>query len=234
MDGILEERGLHPFGNADFLFQHVPMKSISDCRLYGILDTGYCAPAAMPAMLSAMLRGGIDIVQLRAKDLSPDRILELARELHPLSLAAGVPFIINDHPSLAAEAGVEGAHVGQDDLSVSEARRLAGAGRIVGLSTHSLAQVQGALESRPDYIGFGPLFSTATKPDYTPIGMADIAAAHRLASFPIFCIGGIKRENLPAVITAGARRAVIVSGILNDAEPERYIRDCTGMLTATA
>ncbi|HWB05295.1 MAG TPA: thiamine phosphate synthase [Verrucomicrobiales bacterium] len=210
------------------------MKSISDCRLYGILDTGYCAPAAMPAMLSAMLRGGIDIVQLRAKDLSPDRILELARELHPLSLAAGVPFIINDHPSLAAEAGVEGVHVGQDDLSVSEARRVAGEGRIVGLSTHSLAQVQGALESRPDYIGFGPLFSTATKPDYTPIGMADIAAAHRLASFPIFCIGGIKRENLPAVITAGARRAVIVSGILNDAEPERYIRDCTGMLTATA
>jgi thiamine-phosphate pyrophosphorylase len=210
------------------------MKPLSDCRLYGILDSGYCAPAAMPAVLAAMLRGGIDIVQLRAKALPPDRILELARELHPLSLAAGVPFIINDHPSLAAEAGVEGVHVGQDDLSVSEARRLAGAGRIVGLSTHSLAQVQAALQSDPDYIGFGPLFSTATKPDYTPIGTQDIAEAHRLAPFPVFCIGGIKRENLRAVITAGARRAVIVSGILADPEPENYVRDCTVLLRISA
>src|SRR5688572_33477098 len=116
------------------------MKSISACRLYGILDTGYCAPDAMPAMLASMLRGGIDVVQLRAKDLPPDRILELARLLHALSAAAGVPFIINDHPALAAEAGVEGTHVGQDDLSVDEARRLAGQGKIVGFSTHSLAQ----------------------------------------------------------------------------------------------
>jgi thiamine-phosphate pyrophosphorylase len=201
------------------------MKPLFQCRLYGILDTGYCAPAAMPAMLADMIRGGIDIVQLRAKDLPPDRIVELARLLHPLSLEAGIPFILNDHPSLVAEAGVEGAHVGQDDLSVPEARKLAGKGAIVGLSTHSLAQAEAALQSRPDYIGFGPLFSTPTKPDYTPIGLEDIAEVHRRVDLPVFCIGGIKRENLPVVIAAGARRVVIVSGILLAEDPEAYVRE---------
>lgn len=206
------------------------MKSIADCRLYGILDTGYCTPDHMPAMLAAMLRGGVDVVQLRAKHLAPDRILELARSLHPLSSAAGVPFIINDHPALTAEAGVEGAHVGQDDLSVAEARRLAGPGKIIGLSTHSLAQAEAAAAQQPDYIGFGPLFATPTKPDYVPIGMSDISEVHRRVSLPIFCIGGIKRENLPAVLAAGARRVVIVSGILLAENAEHYTRDCSALL----
>ncbi len=209
------------------------MKSLRDCYLYGILDTGYCEPDAMHAMLEAMLRGGIDIVQLRAKDLSPDRILELARGLHPLSREKGVPFIINDHPALGAEAGVEGVHVGQDDLSVAEARRLAGAGKIVGLSTHSLAQATAAVDSAPDYIGFGPLFATLTKPDYVPIGTEDIAAVHRQVDLPVFCIGGIKKENLPAVLEAGARRVVIVSGILTAPEPAGYVQECVAFLASS-
>jgi thiamine-phosphate pyrophosphorylase len=206
------------------------MKSLTDCRFYGILDTGYCEPGTMPAILQAMLRGGVDIVQLRAKGWSPDRVLELSRELHPISAAGGIPFIINDHPSLCAEAGVEGAHVGQDDLTVVEARALAGAGKLIGLSTHSLAQAEAAQAVQPDYIGFGPLFATQTKPDYVPIGIEDIAAVHRRVSLPIFCIGGIKRENLPGVIAAGARRAVIVSGILCAENPEAYCRDCAALL----
>ena len=206
------------------------MKSITRCRLYGILDTGYCAPESMPAMLAVMLRGGVDIVQLRAKQLPPDRILELARALHPLSFEAGVPLVINDYPALSAEAGVEGAHVGQEDMSVAEARRLAGQGRIIGLSTHSLAQAEAAAAQEPDYIGFGPLFATPTKPDYAPIGIAEIAEVHRRVSLPVFCIGGIKRENLPGVIAAGARRAVIVSGILLAEKPEAYARDCAALL----
>ncbi len=206
------------------------MRAITACRLYGILDTGYCRPDAMPEMLAAMIRGGIDIVQLRAKDLPPDRIAELARGLHPLSRSAGVPFIINDHPSLAAEADVEGTHVGQDDISVAAARRLAGPGKLVGLSTHSLAQAAAAAASGPDYIGFGPLFATPTKPDYTPIGISDIAAVHEFVRIPVFCIGGIKPENLSGVIAAGARRAVIVSGILCADDPEACVRQCRRQL----
>lgn len=184
----------------------------------------------MQGMLRAMLRGGVDIVQLRAKGWAADRILELARELHPVSAAGGIPFIINDHPSLCAEAGVEGAHVGQDDLTVAEARSLAGPGKIIGLSTHSPAQAEAAIAAAPDYIGFGPLFATQTKPDYIPIGMEDIAAVHRRVPLPIFCIGGIKRENLPGVIAAGARRVVIVSGILCADNPEAYASDCAALL----
>jgi thiamine-phosphate pyrophosphorylase len=207
------------------------MKPISDCRLYGILDTAYCNPAAMPAMLAAMLRGGIDIVQLRAKDLANDRIVELARALHPQTAAAGVPFIVNDYPALAAEAGVEGAHVGQEDMGIAEARRMAGPGKIIGLSTHSVAQATAAAAAGPDYIGFGPLFATPTKPDYTPIGVDQINEVHRRVTMPVFCIGGIKRENLALVAASGARRVVIVSGILNANDPEAYVRECAGMLT---
>lgn len=209
------------------------MKAISDCLLYGILDTGYCPAGNMPAMLAAMLKGGIGAVQLRAKGWAPDRVLELARELHPVSSAAGVPFIINDHPSLAAEAGVEGAHVGQDDLSVASARKLAGPGRLIGLSTHSVAQAVAAESAGPDYIGFGPLFATKTKPDYVPIGVEEIAQVHQLVHLPIFCIGGIKRENLGQVMAAGARRVVIVSGILCAEDPEHYTRDCVTQLSGS-
>ena len=86
----------------------VEMRTLDQCKLYGILDTGYCAPERMGAMLEQMIAGGVEIVQLRAKGMDPDRIGELARELHPLSRAAGVPFMINDHPELVGETGVDG------------------------------------------------------------------------------------------------------------------------------
>ena len=208
------------------------MHPISSALLYGILDTGYCPPDAMPAMLRAMLAGGIRIVQLRAKDQPAHRVLALARALHPISRAAGVPFIINDHPQLVPEAGVEGAHVGQDDMSVAAARALAGPGKIIGLSTHTVAQAIDAAAQQPDYIGFGPLFATQTKPDYPPIGTADIREIHTRLTLPIFCIGGIKKENLPAVLAAGARRAVIVSGILTAPHPRAYTAECITLLHA--
>ncbi len=143
------------------------------------------------------------------------------------------PFILNDHPELVLESEADGAHVGQDDTSVAEARKLAGEHAIIGKSTHSLAQAVAAQEERPDYIGFGPLFATPTKPDYAPIGLQDIRAVHQLVALPIFCIGGIKRENLPGVVAAGARRVVIVSGILQATDPQAYCEDCRHVL-ATA
>ena len=99
-------------------------------------------------------------------------------------------------------------------------------------ATHSVRSPSPAV-AQPDYIGFGPLFSTPTKPDYVPIGMADIAEVHRRVSLPVFCIGGIKRENLPRVIAAGARRAVVVSGILTAEDPEAYTAACGRLLRAT-
>lgn len=205
-------------------------QNLADRRLYGILDLGYCEANKAVETTRAMLAGGIQILQLRAKNLAPAEILPLAQNLAPLCREAGVPFLLNDHPELVGPSGADGVHVGQDDQSVAEARRLIGPGKLIGLSTHSPAQARAAFEQKPDYIGFGPLFSTPTKPDYTPIGTADIAEVHRDAPLPIFCIGGIKRENLPQILAAGVQRVVIVSGILQAVDISAYCAECLGFL----
>lgn len=187
--------------------------------LYGILDLGYVAPQHAATMAEALLQGGADILQLRAKGLPDSEIAAIAREVLPLCRAAGVPFIINDYPRIAATVGADGVHIGQDDGSIDVARSIVGPGAIVGKSTHSIAQAVNAAAEKPDYIGFGPLFATPTKPDYTPIGIEEIARVHELVSCPVFCIGGIKPHNLDEVLSRGAGRVVIVSGLLQADNP---------------
>ena len=202
------------------------LDQIQQAKLYGILDLGYVAPSECERVTQEMLHGGVQIIQLRAKKLPKENIVPLARRIAPICRDLGVPFILNDHPELVSDCDADGVHVGQDDLGVAQARALAGEGKIVGLSTHSLAQATQAVAQSPDYIGFGPLFSTPTKPDYIAIGTDDIHAVHQIVPLPIFCIGGIKRENLPQVLSAGARRVVIVSGILQAENIAGYTREC--------
>lgn len=206
------------------------MKPIADCRLYGIIDTGYVSRENLASMTACLLKGGVDILQLRAKKESKEEILRIALELSPLCRDAGIPFILNDHPELVREAGAAGAHVGQEDLPVAEARKMAGPGALIGKSTHSLEQAVAAASEKPDYIGFGPLFATPTKPDYTPIGTGEINEAHRLIGFPVFCIGGIRLSNLPTVLAAGARRVVIVSDLLLAPDPASHTAACKALL----
>jgi thiamine-phosphate pyrophosphorylase len=158
----------------------------------------------------ALITGGVDILQLRAKKTPKPEILALAKELAPLAAAAGVPFVINDFPEIAAACNAPGCHLGQDDGSLPETP-------ITGRSTHSLEQAETAAAEGADYIGFGPLYATQTKPGRPPIGLEDIAEVHRRLpdGFPIFCIGGIDpKTTLPEVVAAGARRVVIVSALL--------------------
>jgi len=198
------------------------MRAISECRLYGIVDLGYVARERIWEMTALMLKGGVDIVQLRAKNSTEADIEEMAAELLPLTKAEGAPFIINDFPEIALRVGADGVHVGQDDRSVWDARNVLGPDKIVGKSTHSLDQARAAAKEPVDYIGFGPLFATPTKPEYVPIGLEDIATVHRDVSLPIFCIGGIKWENAWRVLEAGASRLVIVSGILTAGDVVDY------------
>lgn len=208
------------------------MRPLEECLLYGILDLGYCPEERLLAVAEAMANGGVDIIQLRAKAFRPDAIARMGRLLAPLMREREIPFVINDHPELVDIIGADGAHVGQDDLAVAQARSLMPDQKILGLSTHSIGQAVEAAACAPDYIGFGPLFATPTKPDYQAIGCAGIADAHRLVSLPIFCIGGIKRENVDAVIDAGALRVVIVSGILQADDIPAYCRDVKDRLVA--
>lgn len=205
---------------------------LSRCRLYGILDLGYVEAARARDTARAMIDGGVDVIQLRAKNVRPETRKTVAREVHAITHPANTPLVINDYPQLAREIDAEGVHVGQDDLSVADARAIVGEERFVGKSTHSLAQATAAATEGADYIGFGPLFATPTKPDYAPIGMADVARAHKLVDLPIFCIGGIKLENLPQIIAAGARRVVIVSGLLQANDIAEYARSAKALLVA--
>jgi thiamine-phosphate pyrophosphorylase len=213
---------------------HTQEFNLSARRLYGILDLGYVTSENAAPTALAMLEGGVEILQLRAKILPRSEIPQIARPLAAICRDHAVPFVLNDHPDLVEECEADGAHVGQDDMTVAEARALAGEGKIIGLSTHSPTQARAAVDQSPDYIGFGPLFATPTKPDYTPIGTADILAVHKQVQLPIFCIGGIKRENLPAVLKCGARRVVIVSGILQAPDIQAYCRECVELLKRTA
>ncbi len=206
------------------------MKPLSQCLLYGIVDTGYVSRESLGTMTQSLLQGGVDLLQLRAKKSSPQEFLTIARPLARLCHDAGVPFLLNDHPELVIEVGADGAHVGQEDLSVAEARRLAGPGAFIGKSTHSLEQALAAAAELPDYIGFGPLFATPTKPDYTPIGTELIQTLHSTLSLPIFCIGGITLSNLPQVLHAGARRVVIVSDLLKALDPCTQTAACKALL----
>ncbi len=213
------------------------MKSITDCRLYGIVDLGYVQPDRMEEVTRQMCEGGVDVLQLRAKGASDLEIEDLARQIAPITEAAGVPLIINDFPELVPAVGAQGAHVGQDDLPAADARWRAGralAGEvprvIIGKSTHSVAQALAAQEAGADYIGFGPLFATPTKPGRPAIGLDAIRKVHELVSIPIFCIGGIKLENLMEVIAAGAKRVVIVSGILQAPDVAGYCRSAKALL----
>lgn len=185
-------------------------------QLYAIVDLGYVKPENAVAAAKALLAGGADILQLRAKGHAVEEIEGLARLILPLCREAAVPFVVNDYPEIAARVGSDGVHIGQDDGSLAAVREIVGAQMIVGRSTHSPEQAKTALAEGFDYIGFGPLFPTPTKAGRPGIGMENIPAvqAEVGSRIPVFCIGGIKRANLPEVIAAGAKNAVIVSDLL--------------------
>jgi thiamine-phosphate pyrophosphorylase len=201
-------------------------------RLYGILDLSYVEVPDASAVAEAMVKGEVDLIQLRGKEKSMDELVRLAAAIHEITSRASVPLIVNDHAGIAAKVPVEGVHVGQDDDSVAIAREKAGRELFVGKSTHNLQQAIAAQREGADYVGFGPIFATPTKPDYQPIGLRDVKQVHLDVTLPIFCIGGIKLENLPELIAAGARRVAIVSGILKAPDIAKYARACKKLLTS--
>ncbi len=193
--------------------------TLAACRLYGIVDMGYTQPEEVEAKTAALLAGGVRILQLRAKKYGLEQIAEFARRMQPLCREAGAIFVLNDYPELAAELKADAVHVGQDGGALAEVRRIVGEGVLVGRSTHSPEQALAAYAEGADYIGFGPLFPTGTKPGRPSIGLQDVAAVQaQLGDFPMFCIGGINGDTLPQVLAAGARRVVIVSWLLGQAD----------------
>ena len=203
---------------------------LSRSRLYAILDLGYAEPHRAKDVAQELVASGVDLLQLRAKNYLAGEIEKLGRELREITQRHGVPLIINDHAEIARDLGAEGLHLGQDDMSIAHARQIVGAGCAIGKSTHSIGQAIRAFYEGADYIGFGPVFATPTKPDYPPIGLTEIEKVHEAVRIPIFCIGGIKLDNLPEVIEAGARRVVIVSALLQAPDLPAYARAVKDLL----
>jgi thiamine-phosphate pyrophosphorylase len=206
------------------------MRTLDECRLYGIIDLGYVEELNLARVAEQMIEGGVDLIQLRGKGKSLDELVGHAAKLHELTARSSTPLIVNDHAEIASRIPVEGVHVGQDDDSIEVARRKAGRSVLIGKSTHSFEQALAAQREGADYIGFGPIFATPTKPDYAPIGLADIRRVHAEVSLPIFCIGGINIDNLQSVIDAGAKRVVMVSALLKAHSSVDYARCATDML----
>ena len=192
------------------------MERLTACRLYGIVDLGYTPEYQLIHVTKKLLEGGLGILQLRAKNHAPEHIERMGRQLAPLCREYGCLFIINDYPEIALSTGADGVHLGQDDGELAPVRAMLGANALIGRSTHSPEQALGGFREGADYIGFGPLFPTDTKPGRQAIGLEHIAGmqAQLPEDFPVFCIGGINQATLPAVLDAGARRAVIVSWLL--------------------
>lgn len=203
----------------------------SDSRLYGIVDLGYVRPEEAENTTRTLLCGGIRILQLRAKGVEPATVETLARRMQPLCREAGAVFVLNDYPEMAARIGADAVHVGQDAGSLAAVRAIVGKDMLIGRSTHSPEQALAAVAEGADYIGFGPLFPTGTKPGRPSIGLQDIAAVQeKLGDFPMFCIGGINGTTLPSVLQAGARRVVIVSWLLQQPDPATAARDIISRL----
>jgi thiamine-phosphate pyrophosphorylase len=189
-------------------------QALAAARLYAIIDLAYVEETDAAAAAAAVLDGGVGVLQLRAKGVAPAGLVPLARRIGSMAADAGVPFLINDHPELAAAVPGAGVHMGQDDGPIARARGIVGPGRLIGRSTHGVAQAVEAAAEGADYIGFGPLFATPTKPGRPAIGLGDIAEVQRRVPIPVFCIGGINASTLPGVLAAGALRVVVVSALL--------------------
>ena len=177
------------------------------------------------AFLEAAIRGGVDIVQLRMKDASDEDVLAAGRRFRRVCATHDVLLIVNDSPELAAAAGADGVHLGQDDASVAEARAVLGEERLIGRSTHTPAQIDAANgDSGADYIGVGPVHETPTKPGRPAVGLELVRYAAAHATLPFFTIGGITGENVAAVRHAGARRIAVVRALTEAADPEAAAR----------
>jgi thiamine-phosphate pyrophosphorylase len=204
--------------------------NLQNARLYGIIDLGYIQQPNAARVVEQMIEGGVDLIQLRGKNKPLKELADLAAKLHELTAKSSTPLIVNDHSEIASRVPVEGVHVGQDDDSIEVARQTTARDILIGKSTHSIEQACAAQREGADYIGFGPIFATPTKPDYVPIGLADIRRVHAEVMLPIFCIGGINIDNLQSVIDAGAKRVVMVSALLNAHSIVDYARCATDML----
>lgn len=178
----------------------------------------------MVEFLPAVLRGGVDVVQLREKDLDGDVQLATARLMVPICREFGVPFIMNDSPELALAAGADGVHVGQEDVPVAHCREVLGSEAIVGLSTHSRHEFDDALGQDATYLSAGPIVATPTKPGRSGTGTSYALECQARSDRPVFITGGVNVDNVASLVESGLRHFVVVRALTESRTPESSAR----------
>jgi thiamine-phosphate pyrophosphorylase len=204
---------------------------LSSARLYLVAGA---APGGGPLgeVLEGAIAGGVDVFQLREKDLPDEQLLDAAAVAREACERAGALFIVNDRPELALAAGADGVHVGQDDMPVGEVRALVGCDALVGLSTHARDEIDAADPGVVDYIGVGPVFETPTKPGRAAVGFDLVRYAAARARVPFFAIGGLDAGNLDQAIAAGARRVCVLRAVGEATDPQAAARALATRLDA--
>ena len=187
-------------------------------------------------LLDAAIAGGAGIVQLREKELGDEDLVAAAAPFRAAADRGGALFVLNDRPDLVAACGADGVHVGQDDMPVAEARRIAGADALVGLSSHAEEEIVAACaaegDDRADQLSVGPVWETPTKEGRPATGLGLVEFAAREATIPWFAIGGVDADTVGEVAAAGARRAVVVRAIRDAPDPEAATRTLSDALSA--
>lgn len=195
------------------------MKPLAECRLYTFVDTAYLHGRPAAEVARQLCDGGSDLIQLRAKDASPEEVLRLAEEIQPVIRAAGAGLVINDHLDIAEQVGADICHLGQEDFfdgGFTHVSQLPRKTRIaIGLSTHAPLQAARAIAAGADYVAIGPIYATGTKPTAKPVTLEYVRWAAAEVKLPWYAIGGVNLQTIDAVLAAGARRICVVSAILN-------------------
>ncbi len=195
---------------------------IEDKKLYLVTNSDkFATEDDFLDAVALALQGGVDVLQLREKNMSAKKVLELGKKLKLLCSEYGAIFIVNDRIDIAAVLDADGVHLGQDDLDVKSAREILGKDKIVGISTHAPEQALKAVADGADYIGVGPVFATPTKEGRIPVGLDYVKWASENIDIPAFAIGGIDEENIDEVLNAGAKRVAVVRAIINAKSPQK-------------
>lgn len=196
----------------------------SSLRLYLVADPDGTR-GEFSSSVEAALRGGVTIVQLRGKSLTDEVLIQQAHVLRELCTQSGAAFIVNDRVDIALASGADGVHLGVDDMPIESARSLGGSSFIIGYSPETDDQIRSAADRGADYLGIGPVFGTASKPDAgDELGLAEFARRIALTRLPTVGIGGVSASNARSVIDAGASGVAVISAILGSDEAELAAR----------
>jgi thiamine-phosphate pyrophosphorylase len=199
-----------------------------DFNLYLITDRHQTGSLRLIDVVEDALKGGVKGVQLREKDLSSRELYELAYDLRKLTAQYAARLIINDRVDIALAVEADGVHLGLNSLPIHRVRKLLGNSRLIGLSCHNQVNAIMAQENGADFITFGPVYYTPSKANYgKPVGVEKLESVSHLLDIPVFALGGIKKENIPEVIAAGATGISLVSAIIAADDPKH---EAAGMI----